>query len=157
MRGLSIRSYLPAIVYRCTAISLSLVGATLLAGVPSAAAIPKPLPEFTTASSSNRSAVKNQAAASLARHLKQIKARMYGAFWCPYCQRQMDLFGRDVFTQHVQYIECDPRGQGAQPKLCKDAKITGFPTWEINGKRYQGMQSLEELAKLSGYRGPRNF
>ncbi len=33
----------------------------------------------------------------------------------------------------------------------------GFPTWEINGKYYSGVQTLENLAKYSGYTGPRNF
>jgi hypothetical protein len=29
--------------------------------------------------------------------------------------------------------------------------VTGYPTWEIEGKFYGGMQSLDELAKLSGF------
>jgi glutaredoxin len=98
----------------------------------------------------------NDSAIPLARHLKQQGAKMYGAFWCPYCQRQKDMFGAEAFSL-IQYIECDPRGENAQPDLCRRANITGFPTWEINGKQYRGMQSLDQLAELSGYQGSRNF
>lgn len=150
MRGLPIWFDLSAIARPCAVVGISIVSAVAIAWVPPAAAAPERSTQV-AASPNNRST------ASLAQHLKQIKAKMYGAFWCPYCQRQMALFGQDVFTQHIQYIECDPRGQRAQPKLCRDAKITGFPTWEIKGKLYQGMHSLDELAKLSGYKGPRNF
>ncbi|NEO03070.1 MAG: hypothetical protein F6K50_49480, partial [Moorea sp. SIO3I7] len=39
----------------------------------------------------------------------------------------------------------------SQTNLCIEAKIRGFPTWEINGRFYPGMLSLEQLAKFSGY------
>ena len=32
-------------------------------------------------------------------------------------------------------------------------KVEGFPTWVINGKKLEGEQTLEELAKLSGFEG----
>jgi len=37
------------------------------------------------------------------------------------------------------------------------ANVKGFPTWEIKGQFYSGTQSLEKLADVSGYTGPRNF
>jgi glutaredoxin len=92
---------------------------------------------------------------ALAQHLSSIGARMYGAYWCPYCSRQEDLFG-SAFSE-IEYVECDPRGENAQPQLCRSAGIQGYPTWEINGQFYAGMRSLEELANLSGYSGPTNF
>ena len=92
---------------------------------------------------------------ALARHLRAIDARMYGAYWCPYCSRQEDLFG-NAFSE-INYIECDPRGENAQPQLCRSASVQGYPTWEINGQFYPGMRSLQELANLSGYRGSTNF
>jgi hypothetical protein len=91
----------------------------------------------------------------LATHLKKIGARMYGAYWCPHCKDQKDAFG--TAFRNIDYVECDPGGTNARPALCKKAKITGYPTWEIKGKLYPGTQSLEELAKLSGYSGPSNF
>ncbi|NJM73839.1 MAG: hypothetical protein HC862_29090, partial [Scytonema sp. RU_4_4] len=45
----------------------------------------------------------------------------------------------------------------SRPDLCKAAGIQGYPTWEINGKLYSNVQSLEKLAQVSGYQGPRNF
>ena len=30
---------------------------------------------------------------ALTQHLKQVGAKMYGAFWCPHCQEQKQLFG----------------------------------------------------------------
>jgi len=93
---------------------------------------------------------------ALAQHLKQVGAKMYGAWWCPHCQEQKQLFGKTAASQ-FPYIECDPRGQNPQPDLCQTAGIESYPTWEINGKTYSGTQSLEELANASGYQGPRNF
>jgi hypothetical protein len=93
---------------------------------------------------------------ALATHLQTIKARMYGAYWCPHCHTQQELFGKEAFTM-ITYIECDPRGKDAQPDLCKAANIKAYPTWEIRGKYYTGRQSLEKLAILSGYRGSNNF
>lgn len=93
---------------------------------------------------------------ALAQHLKQVGAKMYGAYWCPHCHDQKQLFGREAFSQ-LNYIECDPKGKNPQPDLCKAANIKSYPTWEINGKIYSGTQSLEELASASGYQGTRNF
>ncbi|MEI6444971.1 MAG: hypothetical protein WCO29_18035 [Nostocales cyanobacterium ELA583] len=93
---------------------------------------------------------------ALARHLKTIKATMYGAFWCPHCHHQQELFGKEAWTT-ITYIECDPKGTNPRPDLCKQAKLKGFPTWEIKGKTYSGTQSLETLAQISGYKGKRNF
>jgi glutaredoxin len=93
---------------------------------------------------------------ALAEHLSKQGAKMYGAYWCPHCSNQKQFFGEKAFSK-INYIECDPRGKNPQVNLCRSAKITGFPTWEINGKMYQGMRSLNDLATLSGYRGSRNF
>lgn len=93
---------------------------------------------------------------ALAKHLKQVEAKMYGAFWCPHCHEQKQLFGQEA-SQAINYIECDPKGKKPQPELCEAAKIESFPTWKIKGKSVSGTQSLEELATMSGYQGARNF
>lgn len=98
----------------------------------------------------------SKALTNLALHLKKINAKMYGAYWCPHCTYQKEMFGKSAI-QSINYIECDPRGANAKPSLCKAAKVTGYPTWEINGKQYVGVQSLEELTKLSGYKGSTQF
>lgn len=93
---------------------------------------------------------------ALAQHLKKVGAKMYGAFTCPHCQAQKELFGKEAARQ-FDYVECHPEGKNAQPDVCRAAKIESFPTWEINGQFYQGETSLEQLAELSGYQGPRKF
>ncbi len=99
-----------------------------------------------------------QAEIALAQHLTSIGARMYGAYWCPHCHDQKQLFGREA-VQELTYIECAPDGANAQPQICQAnaANVTGYPTWEINGQFYPGTQSLEDLATASGYQGPRDF
>ncbi|GAC1462811.1 MAG: vitamin K epoxide reductase family protein [Chamaesiphon sp.] len=94
---------------------------------------------------------------ALARHLKEIGAKMYGAYWCPHCYEQKQLFGKEAFSE-INYVECAPDGKNAQPNLCAKADIKGFPTWLINGKKIEsGVQSPQKLAALSGYQGPSNF
>ncbi|MBW4550643.1 MAG: hypothetical protein KME35_05965 [Aphanocapsa sp. GSE-SYN-MK-11-07L] len=88
-------------------------------------------------------------AAGLAVQLKKIGAKMYGAYWCPHCTQQKEMFGQAL--SQINYIECDPRGKNPQPNLCQKAGIQAYPTWEINGKLYPGVMSLQDLAKLSGY------
>jgi uncharacterized membrane protein len=96
------------------------------------------------------------AAVQLAQHLADTDAQMFGAFWCSHCQNQKAMFGKEAF-QKIDYVECDPKGENSRAQLCKDAKIEGYPTWKIKGELYSGERTLEELAKLSGYQGPRNF
>ncbi|CAA9336435.1 Vitamin K epoxide reductase [uncultured Microcoleus sp.] len=94
----------------------------------------------------------------LARHLRQIGAKEYSAYWCPHCHDQKMLFGKEA-AAIIDYVECDPRGQNSRAEICKAAaaNVKGFPTWEIKGQFYSGTQSLQKLADLSGYTGPRNF
>jgi glutaredoxin len=86
-------------------------------------------------------------------HLKARGVKMYGADWCGFCARQKELFG-DAFAE-ITYIEFDPAGVNAQPAVCEKANIQVYPTWEINGRFFQGVRTLEELAFLSGYTGKR--
>jgi protein-disulfide isomerase len=36
--------------------------------------------------------------------------------------------------------------------VCKLADISGFPTWVIDGKNYEGDQTFEQLAEASGFK-----
>ncbi|MGB3515598.1 MAG: vitamin K epoxide reductase family protein [Elainellaceae cyanobacterium] len=95
---------------------------------------------------------------ALAAHLSSIGAKMYGAYWCPHCHDQKQLFGLPA-AKEFPYVECAPDGQNPQTDLCQSLsdQVTGFPTWEINGQYYPGTRSLQELAQLSGYSGPTDF
>lgn len=108
-----------------------------------------------------------EAEISLAKHLKQIGAKMYSVYWCPHCADQKKDFGVKALAD-LPFVECDASGKNPQVNLCQkglenaakefgDTKKVGYPTWEIKGKYYSGEQPLTELAKVSGYQGPQNF
>ena len=97
-----------------------------------------------------------EAEIALAKHLTQIGAKKYGAYTCPHCYSQKQLFGKEAFKE-IEYTECAPGGKNPQPRVCIDAGVNSYPTWEINGNFYPGTQTLEKLAKLSNYQGSMNF
>jgi glutaredoxin len=112
-------------------------------------------PNLTTATKQISSSA-TSAKVALASHLKQVGAKFFGTYWCPYCSQQKEMFGQQAFSQ-INYIECDPQGKNARLDICEKANVASFPTWEINGQQYRGVQSLEDLADVSGYKGDRNF
>lgn len=94
---------------------------------------------------------------ALADHLKQVGAKMYGAWWCPHCEEQKLLLGKEAFSR-INYVECaDTQNPQQQTDVCHQAKIEGYPTWEINGKLVPNVKTAKELADLTGYQGSRNF
>ncbi len=98
-----------------------------------------------------------EAEIALARHLKEIGAKEYIAWWCPHCHEQKLLFGKEAYKE-VPYTDCAPADNPNNVKPeCKAAGIQSYPTWKIKGKTYQGAQSLDKLAEVSGYEGPTNF
>ena len=97
-----------------------------------------------------------EAEIALAKHLTATGAKKYGAFWCPHCYDQKQLFGKEAFAE-VDYIECDPQGENPQREACLAAGIQSFPTWEVDGKFYPGTKTLAELAELSNYQGNSEF
>ena len=86
---------------------------------------------------------------SLAKHLGNIGATMYGSYKCPHCISQKEAFG-EAF-KHVKYVECNSRGVNANPSLCFVKGIKRFPTWEIKGKFYVGQFSLDQLSEYSAF------
>lgn len=92
-------------------------------------------------------------AISLAKHLRSIGAKMYGAFWCSHCQEQKQMFGREA-AKLLDYVECFPDGLKKGTYMinaCQEAKLQAFPTWVINGEVLTGEKKLSELAELSGF------
>lgn len=86
----------------------------------------------------------------LAKTLTEKGAVMYGAYWCSHCNNQKRLFGEAV--KYIDYVECDPSSEGANPDECKARGIDGYPTWIYNGQHFPGEMSLEKLAQIVGYR-----
>ncbi len=93
---------------------------------------------------------------ALAKHLSSNGAVMYSAYWCPHCHEQKEMFGK-VAAKELSIIECSEDGQNSQRSLCEEKGIEGFPTWEINGEFFAGVQSLKELSEISEYPGIKNF
>ena len=74
---------------------------------------------------------------------------MYGAYWCPHCQNQEEMFGSS--WNYVDYVECSLPNRAGQTQLCSKAGITGYPTWEFSDKsRVGGEMTFGRLAEKSG-------
>ena len=89
----------------------------------------------------------SETALALAEDLQSLDATFYGAFWCSHCFDQKQALGKQAMAR-IPYVECSKEGVDAQVTLCKDKKVPGYPTWEINGKLYPGEQALEELQDI---------
>ena len=98
----------------------------------------------------------NPATIALAEHLTASGAVMYSAYWCPHCHEQKEMFGKEA-AKTLKVVECAPTGQNNEAKLCQSKGIEGFPSWEINGELDSGVKQLPDLARLSGYQGPKDF
>ncbi|MCA1992955.1 MAG: vitamin K epoxide reductase family protein [Coleofasciculus sp. S288] len=93
---------------------------------------------------------------ALARHLKEAGVKEYVAYWCPHCHEQKSLFGKEAYKE-LNTIECAADAPTGKPEVCKAAGVKGFPSWEINGQMLSGIRTLDELADLTDYQGPRDF
>ncbi len=87
---------------------------------------------------------------ALATHLRDSGARFYGAYWCPACQEQKELFTASV--DRLPYVECTPQGRGGPRAVdCLTRNIEQYPTWIIDGQRHTGVVSVERLGRLSSF------
>lgn len=78
---------------------------------------------------------------------KQVK--MYGAYWCPHCADQKEMF--ESSFQYVPYVECGVPGSRDESQNCKDAGIKHFPTWQFaDGERQEGTLTLQTIGTRSG-------
>ena len=93
---------------------------------------------------------------NFAKFLNDNNIVMYSAYWCPHCNDQKQLFGKEAVEELI-IVECAKDGKNNKYKLCQEKDIEGFPSWEINNKIYSGTRSLKELAKMTNYQGNINF
>ena len=105
-------------------------------------------PKITTVSSKEK--------IDFAKYLSNKNIVMYSAYWCPHCNDQKQLFGKQAVEELI-IVECAKDGKNNQYKLCQEKGIEGFPSWEINKGIYSGTMSLDELAKMTNYDGDINF
>jgi hypothetical protein len=63
-------------------------------------------------------------ALELAKSLKLVGAKMYGAFWCSHCFNQKQELGVQVAEgNYYQYIECDKEGFMSEYPLCRAKNV----------------------------------
>ena len=84
--------------------------------------------------------------------LADAGAIFYGAYWCPHCQDQKEMFDN---SSKLPYIECStPNGQG-QVQECSDEGITGYPTWVFaDGSKIDGLAQFSDLSEKTGCVAP---
>jgi uncharacterized membrane protein len=135
------------LVFRVVLVAL-VVG---LAGLGWAAAVDRPVGEIggrgvppAVTSTSTPQAI------ALAEHLTSKGAVMYSAWWCPHCNDQKQLFGKEA-ADRLTIVECAADGRDSQTQRCAAKGIQGFPSWEIDGKLDSGVKSLQQLAERSGF------
>src|SRR5690348_17607938 len=86
---------------------------------------------------------------AFARCLSARQAKMYGAYWCPHCAEQKEMFGGAF--QYVSYVECGVVGSREEAPHCVQAGIKHFPTWQFaDGERHEGAQALQALGEKTG-------
>lgn len=104
----------------------------------------------------------------LAKYLRETGAVMYGAYWCPHCSHQKELFGNEAWSM-IPYVECSTKGFNYDASKVEKVKdyIEGFPTWYFpsrpkttvggmrrkKGEWVSGEMPLERIVVLSGYKG----
>lgn len=90
---------------------------------------------------------KNTTYDDLARCLNDKGARLYCK--SSICTSQVSAFGESI--ELINYIECEiPGNDQQQAQACTDAAINGYPTWVINGTKFAGEQTIENLQRISG-------
>lgn len=69
---------------------------------------------------------------------------LYAQAGCIHCKEQEDLFGANV--RYLNIIDCL---EDTQACVLEEIRVT--PTWIINGQKYEGKKTIEELKELTGY------
>lgn len=85
---------------------------------------------------------------ALVDHLRRQGVVFYGAWWCPACFKQKNLFGQQAGNQ-LPYVECEKTDE--QRQRCERAKIEAYPTWVKGSERLEGVQSLQRLGEWTGF------
>ena len=77
--------------------------------------------------------------------------KYYGAWWCPHCHHQAELFGAEAKAE-LPYVECEkPEEQPEATAACRTADVRSYPTWIYGTEVRVGVQSLGELAEWSNF------
>ena len=68
---------------------------------------------------------------------------MYGNDHCSFTNHQVNYFGKS--DKYINYVKCTDN-----PELCNSKGISITPTWEIEGKMYEQVQTFDKLSALTG-------
>lgn len=130
------------------------VGAILFVMSGNEAPTATPSASLDSAASTTPLATSDNRVVQLAQCLKDSGAVFYGAFWCPHCIRQKELFGKEGVAA-LAYVECATPDGNSQTQICRDKKIESYPTWEFkDGTRLTGEVSLATLAEKTSCADP---
>ncbi|MFN7821096.1 MAG: hypothetical protein ACK5Q7_16095 [Cyanobacteriota bacterium] len=143
------------VVRRTSSLGLALLGWLVwgfgVGVVPTLAAPAPSAPPSTTASFGEAMEPSTADQLALVEHLRRVGVVFYGAWWCPACFKQKNLFGQQAGNQ-LPYMECDKTDE--QRQLCQQASIGAYPTWVMGKERLEGVQTLERLSQWSGFSRP---
>ncbi len=70
-------------------------------------------------------------------------SKLYVQLGCSHCETQKEMFGN--YVELLDMTDCFYERQ-----ICQDVGIRATPTWIINGQKYEGVQSLENLKEFTG-------
>lgn len=141
---------------RISTVALALLGPLVWGsaqGTPSALAAPAPAGAASSTTPTLGAAMEPSTAEQLAlvEHLRRVGVVFYGAWWCPACFKQKNLFGQQAGNQ-LPYVECEKTDE--QRQRCGQSGIGAYPTWVMGSQRLEGVQTLERLGQWSGFRRP---
>ncbi len=99
-------------------------------------------------------AADNSGLDKFAKCVTEKQAVMYGAFWCPHCKEQKEMFGPAF--KAINYVECGIQGNlQAQAPTCKMMLIKKYPTWIFpDGDRQEKILSFQDLSQKTGCKLP---
>lgn len=129
---------------------LGAAAAALLAGGAAVQAAPGPPPDSTSPHVGQPLQSSTPEQRQLSAFLRSRGFVFYGAWWCPACFKQKNLFGQEAGNQ-LPYVECDKKP--GDRERCQAVGIQAYPTWINGSERREGVQTLEELKLWSGFSG----
>ena len=71
-------------------------------------------------------------------------SQLYVQLGCEFCAKQEAIFGNSSY-QYLNSTDCF-----YNEALCNQLGIQGTPTWIVNGTKYLGVQSIDQLKQLTG-------
>ena len=85
----------------------------------------------------------------LAKHLRDNGMVLYGSSQSYETKEQKELFGDAV--DNIDYVDCDVATNSSNPDECIGKNITIYPTWTYKGERFETIETLSELAKITNF------